>query len=238
MNATRFILILLTVYLSLLTTIFAVFRVNKYFIGELIIFAFLAIFGLVVLTKQYLGRKNASAVSTLFFSIVLLNTLFLYLTPAAESLQPQVLYVMLVSALFGLLFSLVRQDIDQREYEDNPEINQGVGHIADEMPQVMSEVYDIIEDSKKYEDTDKESHKSTGKLKKPVAAVSNSMKQSSKKTDSMPLSGKFVASSTGGKYHLAGCRFAKNIIKENAVWFKTKSEAEENQYKPCSCVKK
>jgi len=228
MNATRFILILLTVYLSLLTTIFAVFRVKKYFIGELIIFAFLAIFGLVVLAKQYLGRKNASAVSTLFFSIVLLNTLFLYLTPAAESLQPQVLYVMLVSALFGLLFSLVRQDRNQREYEDNPEINQGVGHIADEMPQVMSEVYDIIEDSKKYEGSDKESHKSTGKLKKPAAAVSKSMKQS----------GKFVASSIGRKYHLAECDLAKKIIKKNIIWFKTKSEAEEHQYKPCNCVKK
>ena len=237
MNTTRFILILLTVYLSLLTTIFAVFRVEKYFVSELIIFVFLAIFALVVLAKQYREQKNASAFSTLFFSIVLINTLFLYFMPAAESLHIQVLYVMLVSALFGLLFSLTGQDIRQREHRNNSEKDQGVRQIADEMPQVMSEVYDIMEDAKKYEGSDQKP-KSTGKLKKPTAAVSKSMKQSGKKDDSMPLSGKFVASSIGRKYHLAECDLAKKIIKKNVIWFKTKSEAEENQYKPCNCVNK
>ena len=233
MSSTRFILILLTVYLSLLTTIFAVFRIKEYFVSELVIFAFLAIFGLIVLAKQYRGQKNASASSTLFFSIVLINVLFLYFMPAAESLQFQVLYMMFVSALFGLLFSFAGLGIRQREHRSNPEKDQGGRQIADEMPQVMSEVYDIMEDAKKYEGSDKKSSKRVREDEYPGseninAAVSKSMKKS----------GKFVASTVGGKYHLAECHFAKKIAKENAIWFKTKSEAEKKQYKPCNCVKK
>jgi len=46
----------------------------------------------------------------------------------------------------------------------------------------------------------------------------------------------FVGSRGSDKYHLPNCSWAKKIKKENEIWFKSEQEAQENGYKPCSCV--
>lgn len=47
--------------------------------------------------------------------------------------------------------------------------------------------------------------------------------------------GKYVASKTGGSYHVPKCDWAKKIKKGNQVWFDDEKEAKKN-YKKHSCV--
>ncbi len=46
----------------------------------------------------------------------------------------------------------------------------------------------------------------------------------------------FVASRMSNKFHTPNCPFAKNILPENKVVFKSKEEALSHGFKPCKCV--
>ena len=147
-----------------------------------------------------------------------------------------------------------------------------VRQMADEIPQVMSEVYDIIEDTKKYDDTDKkvsgediledtmvyadeesdegihedesseweklELEKDVDEEKKPSVPAQKAKVKSTAKSGKIVTPGKFVASSISRRYHRADCDWAKKIVEKNAVWFRTKAEADKKKYKPCNCIKK
>lgn len=45
--------------------------------------------------------------------------------------------------------------------------------------------------------------------------------------------GTYVGSVDSDKYHIPGCRFAKEILPENEIWFDTKEEAQAAGYSPC-----
>lgn len=46
-------------------------------------------------------------------------------------------------------------------------------------------------------------------------------------------SGTFVGSVDSNKYHNPGCRFAKNILPKNEIWFDTREAAQAAGYEPC-----
>ncbi len=46
----------------------------------------------------------------------------------------------------------------------------------------------------------------------------------------------FVASKKSNKFHIPECPFAKNILPENRVVFKSKEEAIDAGFEPCRCV--
>jgi hypothetical protein len=48
---------------------------------------------------------------------------------------------------------------------------------------------------------------------------------------------KYVASKSGGKYHLPACASAGQITAENRVSFKSKADAEKAGYKACEICK-
>lgn len=66
----------------------------------------------------------------------------------------------------------------------------------------------------------------------PVPAVSVARPFTSSQTDGAPasLSGPYVASKSGTKYHLVTCSGAKRIKDENKVFFATKNDAEAAGY--------
>ncbi len=49
--------------------------------------------------------------------------------------------------------------------------------------------------------------------------------------------GKYVASSSGTKYHVATCDWAKKINSKRRVWFNDQAEAKKKGFRACSCVK-
>lgn len=51
------------------------------------------------------------------------------------------------------------------------------------------------------------------------------------------LSGVYVGSKNGSKYHLPWCPGAKQIKKENEIWFQTKEEAQNAGYTPAANCK-
>jgi len=48
--------------------------------------------------------------------------------------------------------------------------------------------------------------------------------------------GKYLASTTGKKYHSPKCDFAKKIPKANRVWFNSIEDAKKKGYGPCKCI--
>lgn len=48
--------------------------------------------------------------------------------------------------------------------------------------------------------------------------------------------GKYVASSSGKKYHAPKCDWAKKINPKRRVWFDSKEEAEKKEFKACECI--
>ncbi len=46
----------------------------------------------------------------------------------------------------------------------------------------------------------------------------------------------FVASKKSNKFHIPECPFAKNILSENKIIFKSKEEAIKAGFEPCRCV--
>jgi hypothetical protein len=47
----------------------------------------------------------------------------------------------------------------------------------------------------------------------------------------------YIASKTGKNFHINTCALAKNIKPKNKIFFNSKDEALDKNYKPCICVK-
>lgn len=54
-------------------------------------------------------------------------------------------------------------------------------------------------------------------------------------TTSQKSSGVYVGSIDSDKYHNPGCRFAKEILPENEIWFDSIEDAQNSGYSPCGC---
>lgn len=52
-------------------------------------------------------------------------------------------------------------------------------------------------------------------------------------TTSQKSSGVYVGSVDSDKYHNPGCRFAKEILPENEIWFDSAEDARNSGYSPC-----
>ena len=52
-------------------------------------------------------------------------------------------------------------------------------------------------------------------------------------TTSQKSSGVYVGSIDSDKYHNPGCRFAKEILPENEIWFDSAEDAQNSGYSPC-----
>ena len=52
-------------------------------------------------------------------------------------------------------------------------------------------------------------------------------------TTSQKSSGVYVGSIDSDKYHNPGCRFAKEILPENEIWFDSTEDAQNSGYSPC-----
>lgn len=52
-------------------------------------------------------------------------------------------------------------------------------------------------------------------------------------TTSQKSSGVYVGSVDSDKYHNPSCRFAKEILPENEIWFDSTEDAENSGYSPC-----
>lgn len=52
-------------------------------------------------------------------------------------------------------------------------------------------------------------------------------------TTSPKSSGVYVGSVDSDKYHNPGCRFAKEILPENEIWFDSAEDAQNSGYSPC-----
>jgi hypothetical protein len=65
----------------------------------------------------------------------------------------------------------------------------------------------------------------------PVAVVA-------KKVEPKPTGLKYVVSSKSNSYHLPGCRYIRQINRENLSFFDAKQQAEKKGYHPCICVRR
>ena len=54
-------------------------------------------------------------------------------------------------------------------------------------------------------------------------------------TTSQKSSGVYVGSVDSDKYHNPSCRFAKEILPENEIWFDSIEDAQNSGYSPCGC---
>lgn len=216
MHARNFILLLLAAYLSIFASIFEVFDQSSGFGIELFILALLIIFSIAVLAQVYMEKINSYAFSTILFSILLLNAAMLF---ARIEISFPVFAIMLLSALFGFALSMREATKEAYAYPEY-ESDHVVSNVPfKEIPKVMTEVYDVVEEEDK---PSKSAKKSTA---------------SGKTTKTRHSPGKFVASVKGMKYHAPKCDWAKRIDKKNRVWLKSKQDAGKKGYKPCSCVK-
>ncbi len=223
MNVKNFILLMLAAYLSLLSTIFVVFDMPKYFVAGLMVLILLLVFAVVVVVKLYKGRHNAYALSAVFFSAMLLNSALLY---CVLDVQFSLFAVMILSALFGSALS-----VEKLSTTSGIRSAYSSGPIVKDIPKIMSDVYNIIEESKKY-DIKAGSNKKAGAADKRKSVTEKKQKLAKKYSP-----GKFIASVAGTKYHSPKCDWAKKISKKNIVWLKDKSDAVKQGYKPCNCMK-
>ena len=222
MNTTNFILIILAAYLSLLSITFAVFDMSRYFILGLSVLVLLLVFALVVLLKIYDRKENAYACSTIFFSLLLLSSVFLYFASDSEF---SIFVIMILSALFGLTLSIKKVSASRCVntcYSSNPMVK--------DIPKIMTDVYNIIEKTKKHDSSDADKEMKEAKVES--SAVGRKLKPVKSYSP-----GKFVASVAGTKYHSPKCDWAKKINKKNLVWLKSKADASKQGYKPCNCLK-
>ncbi|TES96103.1 hypothetical protein E3J85_01335 [Patescibacteria group bacterium] len=68
-----------------------------------------------------------------------------------------------------------------------------------------------------------------------VVATTNS--NSTGSSEATKTTGKYVASKSGGKYHLLDCRYAKKMKEENKIWYGSKEEAEADGKDSCGVCK-
>ena len=76
----------------------------------------------------------------------------------------------------------------------------------------------------------------TESAEQPVSAPELESSTPSVEIASQKSSGVYVGSVDSDKYHKPGCRFAKEILNENEIWFDSAEEAQNSGYSPCgSC---
>lgn len=68
----------------------------------------------------------------------------------------------------------------------------------------------------------------------PVSeAIASPVSEPVAETTSPKSSGVYVGSIDSDKYHNPGCRFAKEILPENEIWFDSAEDAQNSGYLPC-----
>ena len=68
----------------------------------------------------------------------------------------------------------------------------------------------------------------------PVSeAIASPVSEPVAETTSPKSSGVYVGSIDLDKYHNPGCRFAKEILPENEIWFDSAEDAQNSGYLPC-----
>ena len=70
-----------------------------------------------------------------------------------------------------------------------------------------------------------------------TAATNTAVTTRSAATNNTKESGSYVGSVDSNKYHYPSCRWAKEIIKQNEIWFDSKSDAAAHGYVPCKVCK-
>lgn len=93
------------------------------------------------------------------------------------------------------------------------------------------EPHSVVFDAQKAETAE------TKKVKKESKKEAKPEEKAEEKTVAATFSpGKYMASTRGNVFHEAKCDWAKKVSKTHRLWFGTKAEAEEKNYKPHSCV--
>ena len=67
----------------------------------------------------------------------------------------------------------------------------------------------------------------------PEVRIAPSFDEPVAETTSQKSSGVYVGSIDSDKYHNPGCRFAKEILPENEIWFDSTEDAQNSGYSPC-----
>lgn len=67
----------------------------------------------------------------------------------------------------------------------------------------------------------------------PEVPIAPSFDEPVAETTSQKSSGVYVGSIDSDKYHNPGCRFAKEILPENEIWFDSTEDAQNSGYSPC-----
>lgn len=67
----------------------------------------------------------------------------------------------------------------------------------------------------------------------PEVPIAPSFDEPVAETTSPKSSGAYVGSIDSDKYHNPGCRFAKEILPENEIWFDSAEDAQNSGYSPC-----
>lgn len=68
---------------------------------------------------------------------------------------------------------------------------------------------------------------------KPEVPIAPPFDEPVAETTSPKSSGVYVGSIDSDKYHNPGCRFAKEILPENEIWFDSAEDAQNSGYSPC-----
>lgn len=68
---------------------------------------------------------------------------------------------------------------------------------------------------------------------KPEVPIAPSFDEPVAETTPPQSSGVYVGSIDSDKYHNPGCRFAKEILPENEIWFDSAEDAQNSGYSPC-----
>ena len=67
----------------------------------------------------------------------------------------------------------------------------------------------------------------------PEVPIAPSFDEPVTETTSQKSSGVYVGSVDSDKYHNPSCRFAKEILPENEIWFDSAEDAQNSGYSPC-----
>lgn len=67
----------------------------------------------------------------------------------------------------------------------------------------------------------------------PEVPIAPSFDEPVTETTSQKSSGVYVGSVDSDKYHNPSCRFAKEILPENEIWFDSTEDAQNSGYSPC-----
>lgn len=71
----------------------------------------------------------------------------------------------------------------------------------------------------------------------PVTSTSNETSNTDQMYTTSVSQGKYVGSSDSDKYHKPTCRWAKEILSENIIYFASEEEAVASNYSPCGTCK-